>query len=316
MMSRSSTTNIPLILRLVNETTSIVNVAGSIVRKVMLSGSLDIVDKGTNDLQTKADRAAQQYIVQKLTSNFPKASIIGEEGNDINECLGDLVSPVSPNSASIPTDPFPEILTKTVPDHISNISEDQVVIWVDPLDGTKEFTQGLVTHVTVLVGIAVNGTPIGGVIHQPFYKTGENIQGRTMWGIPDVGFGGFKVVPPPLGKRIITTTRSHATASVESALAALKPDDVLRVGGAGHKAILLMEGQAHAYVFDSAGCKKWDTCAPEAILRAIGAKLTDMNGEPYKYDKDVQHKNDKGLLATAPGEDHEWYLQCIRQSKN
>ena len=61
-----------------------------------------------------------------------------------------------------------------------------------------------------------------------------------------------------------------------------------QVGGAGHKVMLLMEGRAHAYVFPSPGqlplnssspsnfiedskpgCKKWDTCAPEAILHAM-----------------------------------------------
>lgn len=36
--------------------------------------------------------------------------------------------------------------------------------------------------------------------------------------------------------------------------------------------IQLVEGKASAYVFASPGCKKWDTCAPEAILHAVGGK--------------------------------------------
>lgn len=48
-----------------------------------------------------------------------------------------------------------------------------------------------------------------------------------------------------------------------------------------------MEGRAHAYVFASKGCKKWDTCAPEAVLAAIGGKLTDMDGKQYSYFKNV-----------------------------
>lgn len=128
--------------------------------------------------------------------------------------------------------------------------------------------KGFVTHVTVLVGIAYNGIPIGGVIHQPFLEN-EEITGRTLWGIPGVGYGGFTVIPPTEGKRIVTTTTSHSNARVEAAVACLKADDVIRVGGAGYKAILLMEGKANAYVFASPGCKKWDTCAPEAILTGI-----------------------------------------------
>ena len=36
---------------------------------------------------------------------------------------------------------------------------------------------------------------------------------------------------------------------------------------------VMIEGKAHAYVFPSPGCKKWDTCAPEAILHALGGKV-------------------------------------------
>ena len=38
------------------------------------------------------------------------------------------------------------------------------------------------------------------------------------------------------------------------------------------------------------GCKKWDTCAPEAILHALGGKLTDIKGEKYKYHTGVEVK--------------------------
>lgn len=74
--------------------------------------------------------------------------------------------------------------------------------------GTSEYAQGLVEHVTVLVGVAVGHRAVGGIIHQPYYKNTENeILGRTLWGINGVGFGGFAPTPPPEGKRIITTTR-------------------------------------------------------------------------------------------------------------
>ena len=37
------------------------------------------------------------------------------------------------------------------------------------------------------------------------------------------------------------------------------------------------------------GCKKWDTCAPEAILHAMGGKLTDMKGQTYQYHSQVTY---------------------------
>jgi len=298
----STAAGTPVLLRLVTEVVNAAGVAGNIVRKVLQTGNLGVVDKGINDLQTKADRAAQQYIISKLSSQFPKAAIIGEEPDDSEiETIDDLVS--NENITG-----FPEISKYELPETLKSISEDQIVIWVDPLDGTAEFTQGLIEHVTILIGVAVGGKALAGVIHQPFFNPP-----RTIYGIPNVGLGGMNFKNPPQGSRIITTTRSHSSERVEKALSVLSPTEVLRVGGAGHKVMLLLEGKAHAYVYPSPGCKKWDTCAPEAVLLAAGGMLTDMTGNPYKYGADVQHINQTGVLATASGEDHSWYLKQLSE---
>lgn len=55
-----------------------------------------------------------------------------------------------------------------------------------------------------------------------------------------------------------------------------------RVGGAGFKVLKCLEGAA-AYVFASAGCKKWDTAAPEAILKAAGCFLFIFNNLFYRW---------------------------------
>lgn len=95
---------------------------------------------------------------------------------------------------------------------------------------------------TVLVGISVKGKAVGGVIHQPYYNykicKGDE-QGRTLWGIIGLGTGGIQVQPPPTNKFIVITTRSHCNSLVQSALDALQPDEIIRVGGAGHKVINL-----------------------------------------------------------------------------
>ena len=75
-----------------------------------------------------------------------------------------------------------------------------------------------------------------------------------------------------------------------------------------------MEGKAHAYIFASEGCKKWDTCAPEAILSTLGGKLTDMNGERYTYEKTATYPNANGVFATAKGVDHKKLLTKIPQN--
>ncbi|XP_016394910.1 3'(2'),5'-bisphosphate nucleotidase 1-like isoform X4 [Sinocyclocheilus rhinocerous] len=211
---------------------------------------------------------------------------------------------------------------------------EKLVVWVDPLDGTKEYTEAarvlyspvyiqkaeqpyinrLLDHVTVLIGIAYGGTAIAGVINQPFYNyqmgAGASL-GRTLWGVLGLGAFGFQLQEVPDGKRIVTTTRSHSNKLVIDAVQAMEPHDVIRVGGAGNKIIQLVEGKASAYVFASPGCKKWDTCAPEAILHAVGGKLTDMHGNAYRYDANVKHMNSAGVLATL--RNHEYYLSRVPQ---
>lgn len=92
-------------------------------------------------------------------------------------------------------------------------------------------------HVTVLIGISVNNTPVAGVIHQPYFKTvvnNQKVMGRTIWGLKGAGVGGFTPAPPP-SSLIVTTTRSHSNEVVETALKAMNASQILRVGGAGYK---------------------------------------------------------------------------------
>lgn len=54
---------------------------------------------------------------------------------------------------------------------------------------------GLLDHVTVLIGIAVNGRAVAGVIHQPYYnyQAGPSaVLGRTIWAV--VGLGNLRTI--------------------------------------------------------------------------------------------------------------------------
>lgn len=70
---------------------------------------------------------------------------------------------------------------------------------------------------------------------------------------------------------------------------------------------------ASIYVFASPGCKKWDTCAPEAILNAAGGKLTDILGNYYKYGASETRPNKTGVLAAVSSDLHEYALKRIPQ---
>ncbi|XP_029351962.1 3'(2'),5'-bisphosphate nucleotidase 1 [Echeneis naucrates] len=295
-----------LVLRLVASAYSVAEKAGSIVRQVLHSGDLGIVEKtGANDLQTLADRLAQQSICASLSRRFPKITIIGEEELLFEDVKEELIENGQAD----------DILQKSCPEGYKGLKEEELVVWVDPLDGTKEYTEGLLDNVTVLIGIAYGGRAIAGVINQPFYnyQVGAGaVLGRTMWGMAGIGAFGFQLQEVPGDQRIVTTTRSHSNKVVTDCVDAMEPHEVIRVGGAGNKIIQLVEGKASAYVFASQGCKKWDTCAPEAILHAAGGKLTDMFGNSYCYDANVKHMNSAGVLATL--RNHDYYVSRVPQS--
>merc|ERR1712133_277420 len=94
------------------------------------------------------------------------------------------------------------------PERYHGLGLGDLTVWVDPLDGTKEYTQGLLDHVTVLIGIAVGTEAVAGEIHQPYYnyksqEPGAQL-GRTFYGLVGGGVYGLTRVLPPSDKKIVT----------------------------------------------------------------------------------------------------------------
>lgn len=187
------------------------------------------------DPQTEADRSSQKCIIGSLSKQYSNLKIIGEEGEE-------KLSSVPPEFIVTETDL--EFLEKfKCPDSLKNIDESDLVVWVDPLDGTSEYVHGFLEHVTILIGISFREHAIGGVIHQPYFKCATSGKlGRTIWGVKELGTGGYQSKKAPENKFIITTTRSHSNALVQTTLDAIRPDDVLRVGGCGFKVLQVGSG--------------------------------------------------------------------------
>jgi len=313
-MLASSSNSCCFLIRLVASSVCISESAGKLIKDILSSGQLKSINKSndgnTSDMQTEADRAAQFCIEKSLKKNFgDQLKIIGEE--EVTSSVPVLESNISE-----------EVLKfdYKCQGELRNICESDVVIWVDPLDGTSEFVESeksdnpLLQQVTVLIGIAYKGRPIAGVIHQPFYS---KTSGRTIWGILGVGAFGFDI-PNLEGKELVAvTTRTHFSPIVKTVLNTLLEKRLIskfeQVGGAGFKVLRCLEGAA-AYIYPSGGCKKWDTAAPEAVLTAAGGRLTDSSGKQIYYGADAEHRTQGGVIATAPWINHENIIDAIPQS--
>ncbi|KAG8198926.1 hypothetical protein JTE90_015134 [Oedothorax gibbosus] len=273
---------------------------GMKVRDVRMGSSFKEFSKGktkegANDPLTYGDLLSHRIMLYSLKKSFPHIKVISEE-HDGNELQPHDVGP--PVSSWLPVDNFAEDVF---------IPTKDILVWIDPLDATQEYTENLVQYVTTLVCVAVKGKPVIGVIHRPF-------QNVTFW-----GWVGKGTSSPLLGSKTkqdavekapkIIVSRSHAGKVKEVARAAFGPDtEVTPAGGAGFKALQVAENQADAYIHVTL-IKKWDICAGDALLRALGGEMTTLDGNPIDYGDPNNLKNEKGLIATT--HDHEKYVQKL-----
>ena len=170
--------------------------SGSVMRKIYESGELHMKDKGGNDPVTIADFTVQKTIETNFKHFFPSLITQGEESQD---CLDDIESAVKPeelNDEWIKIELLENALQKRIEfnqymrdtvygdeilESFSQFSTEKAVVWIDPLDGTKEFINGNLSAVTVLIGLAIDGKPKLGVVHHPFKSNENDGNGMTLF---------------------------------------------------------------------------------------------------------------------------------------
>lgn len=166
------------------------------MRNIYESGQLKQQDKGGNDPVTIADLTVQRTIETNFKHFFPNLCTQGEESQQSMEGIESAVKPEQLNDEWIKIELLEEAIEKRkefnqymrdtvygeeILQTFSQFSTEKAVVWIDPLDGTKEFVNGNLSAVTVLIGLAINGLPKLGVVHHPF-KTNENDgNGLTMF---------------------------------------------------------------------------------------------------------------------------------------
>ena len=146
----------------------------------------------------------------------------------------------------------------------------------------------------MLIGIAVGGKAVGGVIHQPFWSPpGSQLDqppvGRTVWGMVGLGVKGLQLPTTPTssssdqsGLRLVVTWPPYADPELlERTVVSIKPKSVVQVGGG--EILMILDEKVDAYVFAGVQMQKWDTCASDAILSAAGGLMTDIYGNPMSY---------------------------------
>ncbi len=194
------------------------------------------------ELKNAGDLAAHELLMRLLAEHRPGDAVLSEEGKDDKVRLG----------------------------------ADRVWI-VDPLDGTREFSEPPRVDWAVHVALwersnSGAGELVAGAVAQPGLD--------TTWHT-----GQPPVVPPSSSDRPrLVVSRTRPPAFVK-ALAEEIDAELVPMGSAGAKAMSVIRDISDAYVH-AGGQYEWDSAAPVAVARAAGLFTSRVDGSPLVYNQD------------------------------
>jgi 3'(2'), 5'-bisphosphate nucleotidase len=144
-------------------------------------------------------------------------------------------------------------------------------VWiVDPLDGTREFSELGREDWAVHVALWQSGHLVAGAVALP-------VQGITL-ATPTVP------APPATADKpriVVSRTRPPAIAlAVRDAL----DGTLVEMGSAGAKVASVIRGLSDIYVH-AGGQYEWDSAAPVAVARAAGLHTSRIDGSPLAYNQ-------------------------------
>ncbi|MFG1947859.1 3'(2'),5'-bisphosphate nucleotidase CysQ [Nonomuraea sp. NPDC048826] len=191
-------------------------------------------------LRAKGDRASHEFLMEALARLRPDDRVLSEEATR-EERL----------------DP-------------RRLRADRVWI-VDPLDGTREFSEEGRSDWAVHVALWEKGTLTAGAVALP-------AQGRTLSTAEPP-----KLPATPEGRFRIAVSRTRPPEFVRR-LAELAGADLVPIGSAGAKISAVLTGEVEAYVH-AGGQYEWDSAAPVAVALAAGAHASRIDGSSLAYNQ-------------------------------
>jgi 3'(2'), 5'-bisphosphate nucleotidase len=192
-------------------------------------------------LKDAGDLAAHEFLMEALAKHRPDDAVLSEEGKD------DKV----------------------------RLTSDRVWI-IDPLDGTREFSEvprdDWAVHVALWQRQGDGGDLVAGAVAQPGLDTTFSTAAPL-------------TVPPRTSARPrIAVSRTRPPAFVEE-LAKEIDAELVPMGSAGAKVISVARDVTDAYVH-AGGQYEWDSAAPVAVARAAGLHTSRADGAPLAYNQD------------------------------
>jgi 3'(2'), 5'-bisphosphate nucleotidase len=195
----------------------------------------ELADATQSERKAAGDKRSHDFLMQTLARSRPGDAVLSEEGAD---------NPVRLHSERV---------------------------WiVDPLDGTREFSE------------------LGRkdwAVHVALWESGELVAGAVGLPAQRITLATPEVIPPPVcpgsPRIVISRTRPPAIAlQVRERLGG----SLVEMGSAGAKVAAVIQGLADVYVH-AGGQYEWDSAAPVAVARAAGLHTSRLDGSALQYNR-------------------------------
>ncbi len=188
------------------------------------------------ELKAAGDRRSQECLAAGLARHRPGDAVLSEEAAD---------------------------------DHARLVAER---VWIiDPLDGTREFSEVPRTDWAVHVALWERGALVAGAVARP--AMGSTLATDSPPAMPEA-------VPGPVR---LAVSRTRPPAFVER-LASRIGARLVPMGSAGVKATAVLDGTVDAYVH-AGGQYEWDSAAPVAVARSAGLHTSRIDGTELVYNR-------------------------------
>ena len=215
-------------------------------------------NKNINDPVTLADLAVNELIIKRINQKYPDVNwaILSEENFKIKA-------------------------------NHSNQNADW--LWVlDPLDGTKDFIQGTGNYAMHLA-LNYKRKPYIGFVLIPEKEELWISHGDKLWlekrdgSVKKQNLSETNI----LQKMTVVTSKNHRNKKLKNLIDKINFKKTIVMGSIGCKVASIVRGESDIYIALSlpgkSSPKDWDFAAPEAILRAAGGAITNIDNEELVY---------------------------------
>lgn len=138
--------------------------------------------KKDNERFTEADWILQKMFENYMEKYFPTITIVGEEDTS-NNLIKESEYFLIENEKEIN---FDLVTENDLPENLREIKDEELSIYIDPIDSTEQFIKRNFSPVTSLLGITRNEEPFVGFIYFPYYE-GKSDNSLVYFNLPTKG---------------------------------------------------------------------------------------------------------------------------------